>query len=461
MNQNFKNLLTLFMILNISLVKAQQLSSFTITPELSQKILPTLRSFYVFHASYKEIEYHALDTGQVISKNYKLTLEEANKYKPAYDAYLTEQKVISDKKLAVQSIIGNVNSFLNSDDKYDIKEHYLIEAQQIADSNDFKVVIDDNRIKLKSLLDTQNFNTSHDKRTLMVYYKDKHISKNELKLYTEAIAKMKFEEPKRTGNYNEYVNISEELKHIKKTETGKIESTKTSKRFAYKVDSLSININTLEGKFIEIPKKWTVVYQNIHNYFKNELIDNMDVHYDKEFSEAFPLIKNIDTNDYYYVMTNDYVKSIKQIQQQQEILDIVHKLGYKEYLDGDELYIKSKTSEVKLDFYTHNQLSKNPAYINILDNDQIKIASLVKLTISHSTTLDKYLSLYNMQRNRMSTTSINAWRIATAQAQKLNDQIYSLREKYESNYSFRLIDKSNTFSIFLDNLLASKGVLGM
>ena len=61
----------------------------------------------------------------------------------------------------------------------------------------------------------------------------------------------------------------------------------------------------------------------------------------------------------------------------------------------------------------------------------------------------------------MPTASLNAWRTATGNAQKLLNQINKLSEKYDGNYSFTLLNKENTLDVFLDNLNASKGVLGM
>ena len=61
----------------------------------------------------------------------------------------------------------------------------------------------------------------------------------------------------------------------------------------------------------------------------------------------------------------------------------------------------------------------------------------------------------------MSTSDLSAWRVATSKAQTLQAQLYKLTEKYDGNYSIKPIKKDNLLNDFLDNLLASKGVLGM
>src|SRR5690606_18856407 len=176
-------------------------------------------------------------------------------------------------------------------------------------------------------------------------------------------------------------------------------------------------------------------------------------------------INKKDTNEYYYIVSSSFLSSLTSKQKEQELVEIVNKMGYKVYKSDDRydenLYIKSKTAEIKLDNRTYHELKSNPNYISNLDSDQAKIAVLVKQTVSHSNTLDKYLSQYNIQKRNMSTSSIESWRKATANAQNLLTQINKLSEKYEGNYSFTLLNKSNSLNIFLDNLLASKGVLGM
>ena len=161
-------------------------------------------------------------------------------------------------------------------------------------------------------------------------------------------------------------------------------------------------------------------------------------------------------------MADEYISELEKEQKNNEIFEMIHKLGYKEYKDeyGD-YFMKSKTCEIKLDTWTLSELRLNPEYITILDNDQLKLATLVKQTIPHSKILDKYCGLYNIQRSRMSAVDIKNWRIATANALKLNNEIYKISEKYFGNYSFTLLDKSKTLENFTDNVRASKGVLGM
>jgi hypothetical protein len=204
------------------------------------------------------------------------------------------------------------------------------------------------------------------------------------------------------------------------------------------------------------------------NYIENELVDNSkEYNNDGTLSETIYSIYKKDNTGKLYVIKDENLKSITDYIQVQELIEIIKKQGFKVYETNEGhyenyYYIKSKTCEIKLDNWTYSELKKNPSYITLLDNYQIKLKSLVQQTVAHSKTLDKYLGLYRIQRNKMSTANINAWKNATTKAQKLNDQISKLGEQYTGNYSFTPFDQMTGLRRqFTDNLGASKEVLAM
>lgn len=203
-------------------------------------------------------------------------------------------------------------------------------------------------------------------------------------------------------------------------------------------------------------------------YIESELVDSsLEYNNDGSLSETIYSIYKNDSSGKLYAVKDESIKYISDYAKTKELIKIVEKQGYKVYQTNEAYYenyyyIKSKTCEIKLDNWTYSELKKNPSYISSLDNYQIKLKSLVQQTVPHSKTLDKYLGLYRIQRNKMSTGNINAWKNATAQAQKLNDQISKLEEQYAGNYSFTPFDRMiGSREQFTDNLGASKGVLGM
>lgn len=220
----------------------------------------------------------------------------------------------------------------------------------------------------------------------------------------------------------------------------------------------------LVGDFIIMPQKYKLARSSSSQgkFIQGQLVSNYNeiIDYAGNLSESvYSIIK--DNKDKLYAIPDENIKTISQIIATDNLVDSFTKLGYKPYRDGEDYYIKSKYCEIRLDEGTQAEIKKNPNYISNLDSDQGQIASLVKQTITHSKTLDQYLSLYRIQKSKMSTANIKAWRTATTNAQKLMLQINKLSEKYDGNYSFTLLKKSNTLDVFSDNLLASKGVLRM
>jgi hypothetical protein len=223
------------------------------------------------------------------------------------------------------------------------------------------------------------------------------------------------------------------------------------------------------GSYSKIPTQYLYARRDDRkgNYIEGELVDKSKEFNNYGLSEIeYSLYKN-DLTGKLYGIREENLKTLLNYVQAQEMIKIVEKLGYKVYQTNEDYYenyyyIKSKTCEIKLDSWTYNELKKNPSYINALDNYQIKLKSLVQQTVPHSKNLDRYLGLYRIQKNKMSTTDINAWKNVTAQAQKLNDQISKLGEQYAGNYSFTPFDQMTSLRRqFTENLGASKVVLGM
>lgn len=243
-----------------------------------------------------------------------------------------------------------------------------------------------------------------------------------------------------------------------------------TKRPVLFLDNEILDINEIIGLYSIESNKYGYAMRDAdnRNYIKYELVDMSKNSNDYSLSElVFYLCKNDSTGKLYAIKEQD-MKSIDSFMRIQELIKIVNKLGYKAYkMSNDKYdndwYFKSKACEIKLNNWTYDGIKKNPSnYIALLDNHQMKSDALTKQTIQHSKTLDKYLGLYRIQRNKMSVANINAWRIATAQAQKLNNQMVNHAEKYAGDYSFMGLTKlSNIDEIFSDNLDASKGVLGM
>jgi len=433
-----------------SKVSAQEVK---ITPELSKKIIEEhgINNFDVFPVKYKEIEYRKLLDGEVMTSYYKRVLDELEKYKPGYDYYVQQQNDL-------KNCITNIDKFLESNDKYDVKEQYLKEAQSIADKYKITVIAKDDRL-ISKLRARSSYGHDRELKDVQVYaFRDgKRTSKNDAKSFKDGLIEvMGLQSTNEYANYSTYIDLTEHLKKAPKTQPGKVLSDSISKRFAYIVEDKSIGIENLSGTFTILPGNFRLQKEDFQDKrIKNELVQEGDY-------KSYPIIQRIGTAEYYYITTKDFLPYVSSAQFLTKVVELVNKAGYKEYYHSDgKAFIKTKTAEIELDGWIYKLLKENPNYITEFDNDQLNIAALVKQTIPHSKTLDKYIGMYRIQWNRISSANLAAWRTATANAQKLHDRIYKITEKYEGNYSYSLFNKSNVYQEFLDNLLASKGVLGM
>lgn len=454
-------LLSFFTILFTSNSFAQQDLSFSINPQVNKEIYGDRTPYLkVFHASKREVEYHPYIDGEVNTNEYNLLLAKMKENRVAYDDYKSKVSKDSIFKRDLNVIIEKINSYLTSTEKSDIKDKYLIDAQSIADRNNVEITGENTSLFAKKLNDHGVI--KNDSKTFMLYNGKKINSKKDIEFYKSQIEKIKVPDIKITYEAKNYIELLKKEKSIQKTQLGKVLSPETLKRTSYIIDN-EISIVSLNGEFQILPEKYMLALQDIENKFvKNELTNDTKGYYNiGGLSQEYSLIKNTNTEDYYYIMSDNYLDNLIMKERQKELISIVNKMGYKEYQDGEDFYIKSKTSKIRLDLRTYQELKSNPNYITILDSDQAKISSLVNQTVPHSKTLDKYLSQYNIQKKNMPTSSINSWRNATTEAQKLLSQINKLSEKYDGNYSFTLLNKSSTLDIFLDNLNASKGVLRM
>lgn len=277
------------------------------------------------------------------------------------------------------------------------------------------------------------------------------------------------------GQENNSLSITKEICKIMKEKDLKLlriinDTIIETKRPVLFMSNELLNDDEIIGTYSVTPIKYRHARRDDRRgrYIESELVDtSIEYNNDGSLSETIYDIYKNDSSGKFYVVKDESIKYISDYTKTKEIVKIVEKQGYKVYQTNEAYYenyyyIKSKTCEIKLDNWTYNELKKNLSYITSLDNYQIKLKSLVQQTVSHSKTLDKYLGLYRIQRNKMSRVNINAWKNATAQAQKLNNQISKLEEQYAGNYSFTPFDRMiGLREQFTDNLGASKGVLGM
>ena len=288
----------------------------TITPELSKQIIDKyqVQTFKIYPVVIKEIDYKTYDTTQVLTAEYKRELKKLDQYKPAFDLYNNTLKENEGKKEAIKTILQNIDPFLASDEKHDIKEKLLIDSQTLADRYNIKVIAIDERMKLNDFIKTSNNNQQTSTKNILIYEKGKRSSKNDLKTFQTEIQKIKIKEPEKTNDYRWYLESQKELSTIQKTETGKVLSDKISKKSVYVSGETPVELNVLSGDFIKLPDYYILINNEVeYKFVKNELITEKDDDYStlRGDFDRFPIIKNSMTNELFYVTSNRFIGQLE------------------------------------------------------------------------------------------------------------------------------------------------------
>lgn len=353
------------------------------------------------------------------------------------DEYNKRTEYSSKKQEAVRTILSKINSYLSSKEKYRHKQHFLKEAQTLADEYKINIVISEKENVPKGAY----ANTI--RRTLRLYDDNKRIDDKDIEKYKLELSGMEKVEPKKPKE----IRVKEKLEEYK---------NETTERLAYIVDLNTIDPLQIVGEFKVLGDEyWISKSTNYHNV-QNELVpDNTN-----RYNRKSPLLLNIETNQLYYIEAKSFVNALKGVKEFEQLKIAISKYGYKVDENGK---IKTKMVTVVLGQWLINSLNDNPNYLKQLDADYAKIVELTKQYPAYSKTLDRYIGLYRIQRNKMSTSDINAWRSSTEKADKLFRQIYELKEKYEFNYwSINPnIDQSKIIDDFMDNLTVSRHILGV
>lgn len=374
----------------------------------------------------------------------------ANKLESASQQYENSLKYVNSRKLAISTIKSKIDSYFASSEKPKNKQQYLIDAQNIADDNGIEITI-------KQLEEIKNNVNNHYRREIDVKARltaenKKPVSDEVIKKYLYKLDNIIIKNPVKPRE----ISLKQQIDSL---------SAISTKRLTYLVldNDLSIKIDNVIGKFTLETEKYFNCFDSNYEYQKFELIDiNNNSNCGNITNKKYPILRNVDTNALYVIFADNFLSALKDLSNSKEMIKIVNSMGYKENYDKEGFaYINTKTAKIPLGYWLETELKNDKNFITNFDIEQSKIASLKSQTPSHSKTLDKFLGQYRIQRNKMSTADINAWRNATTSAKKLFDQIYKLNEKYIGNYNFTLLKEPTTYENFLDNLNASRSILGI
>lgn len=382
--------------------KAFAQEKITITPELSKQIIEKyqVEPFKIYPVTIKEVEYYPYVDGEILTNQYQIELRRLEKYKPAFDEYNNALKANSEKEQAIKTIFQNIDTFLASDEKYEIKEKLLIESQALADRYEIKVSIDDNRIKLQSFLntpDTRHNTASTPQRQILIYEKDKRCSKSDLKIFQTEIQKIKISEPEKTNNYKWYLESEKELSTIQKTEIGRVLSDKLSKKSVYVIDEQSVDVNVLSGDFTKLPDNYMLTNKEIPNRFiKNQIFTEKDENYQNLGGsfDSFPIIKKSGTDELFYIMSDKFIGQLEIVLDAIKYKNLGNTTEYKTWKGKYIGLLQSAQTNVN----SCNAIIKKHTYLNRIGQ---KLYDSDKFTKQEKISFNKNLDSLNEKLNQI------------------------------------------------------------
>ena len=373
------------------------------------------------------------------------------------------------KKEELNDIITKIISFLESKDKYDLKKGLLIDAQKIADKYEIKI-----RTKIPS---SSIFEANTYDREILIYRENKKSNNDDLKIIADEILKIKeaVKLPKESEESKLYIAELSRLGKMKKTVPGFVLSTTEAEREVKIVEEELANLETFKGSFAS-----TQVYMVLKNtedkkrgksFIKNELLDPKS-YFEAEssitdiFGKPGYILEEVSTHEeYFYPMEKgSYISSVADFARDENFLKLLHELGFKEYLGADnKMYIKTKTAEIEIRDSNNFRytIEDDKTILSSIDNDHIKLKALVKQCTTYTSSLNNFLSIYNVKRTNTPLATVNQWRTTTLNASKLVSQITAITSKYAFIYDLSREENLQSYNDFLEKLVSSQSALGI
>lgn len=424
------------------------------TYEISSEVISKLDNISVKDAVYqvdvKEVDYYPMVDTLVYSDNYERLLNDLKNLQPEYDEFMQSKTQDSLNRVKEIKIKDNIMSYLSSKNKT-----LLDDAQKLAEELKFDFQIKSSNINVKPR---------------QVYIKDgkKYASNKILNDYLNIIEQRstKYRPTYESNEVKEYINTKQQIQDFqeerkyKTVQTASKEPHKKSLYFA----GTSIDINQLNGSFDELSSQIYISCQT-HEYFtKHELTEQLGQHVTcgKNVWPTFSLIQDRNTKNY-YVLNTSITNTLKNLQGFEKLRHHLEGLGYQtEYLSSGHLIVRTKNYLVGNLKILIDDSSNAKKWLTQLEDNYSQLQSSITKSNEYKSKLDKYIQLHNVQRNRMSSSDINAWTKVTNEAIQIAQKLFSLR--YESGgvpLTIEFIKEPQYTEEFNYNLSYSRNVLGL
>jgi len=297
------------------------------TLSVIQKNYPN-QSFKIYPVISKETEYYPLVSGEVNTKEYETLLGLKSKYKPEYDKYKSDKVKDSVYRLAIQNIIYNIDKYLNSKDKLDFKEKYLIDAQSLADKHNIVITGQNNSLFAKQL--NEHGIIKNDDKEFVLYNGKKVSSKKDIDFYRKELQKIKTPSIEISYGAKNYLKLLDEEKTINKTEIGQVRSDTKSKKSKYYIIETPLEVNILIGNLEKLPNEYYLITEDVKDkYQKNELTTENKLYNENYKTDRFSIVQKIGTDEMYYIMSDQFLFQIGKEAEKKRYMNMSNSTEYK------------------------------------------------------------------------------------------------------------------------------------
>jgi len=440
----FKGILLLFLM--FTKLSAQE------TFELASNTLSNGNKIVIYPVEKQNVEYYPFVDEKIFTKDYQKLLDEKKRLQPIYDSYISARRKDSTTYAKKNQIIENLNSYI-----FKSKDQILLDKSEIlAKELKFNFVVDNQSSQY------DGYGMRPKKQLYIIDEKGKYASKSMLKEYIDAVNKdlRDWQPVTPSPETNSYLSLQREISLFpekNKMTFGKVKSKLPSTKSTYITfkDLFNQDYGNVEGTYKILSKQMSISNDEI----KDELIpiENLD----SSISSYYVLAENTNSGKL-YAINNSGLNEIKSLNNLQKLEGKLISLGYKPYrFNGyPQLYVNTTYYKVEAMPYLYEELEKDNSYLKKLDQHYLKVIALNKQAKIYNTKFEKFLQLYSIQRNRMSTVNINNWTTLTKSGIQLLKQIVKLNDDPIESNSYPLNDKAYDTS-FADYVGTSRNILGL
>ncbi len=407
----------------------------------------------IFPVEQKSIEYYPVVEGEINTREYQYLLDKKNELQEYYESYRKSKKqdsVYFSKMLKISDLLNTYTTTSKN-------EILLDDANKLVKELNLYFIVDNQSSFYSGMA------TKPKEELYIINNKGKYASTSMIKDYTMAVNNRLQMRQEIVPSYQvkAYLETLKEISNFPekdKTKLGKSKSLKPTTKNAYVMleDQRLTDYNNIVGKFKIVENKMSLYHEDADF----ELLPAEQV--DKSTSSFYVLVENIDTGKLYAINNYGY-NQIKYITAIDLLNDKLISLGYEPYRSEGypQLYVNTTYYKVQAMPYLYDEIQKDSSYLKKLDQHYLKVIGLKKQANTYNSKFENYLRMYKLQRNQMSTASINNWTALTKSGIQLLKQIVKLNEDPIESDCYPLNEKLYYDTSFADYVGASRNVLGL